>query len=142
MYYEDELARVERIYGSVAEYNRCMYEEENYYEPTEEEIAESERRMAAYHAKIKELSGTESEFIRKLVADSEYDVVDIVARVAEHYGVEVDEKWETFYRVPDGKFGISVEYREHCYIKYKFIGNLDLEKFKEIYKIAEIKKEY
>lgn len=28
----DDLARIESCYGSVAEYNRCMYEEDNYHE--------------------------------------------------------------------------------------------------------------
>ena len=43
----DDLARIEAIYGCVAEYNRCM-EERDYeeYEPTEEEIAEMKQQVA------------------------------------------------------------------------------------------------
>ena len=41
----DELARIEGIYGSVAEYNRVMYEEQS-EEPTPEQLEESERQLA------------------------------------------------------------------------------------------------
>lgn len=61
-------------------------------------------------------------------------VLDIVAKVAEHYGVEVDEEWATFYRAPEGKFAISVEYNDTCYIKNKHIGNLDLKTFKDVFR--------
>lgn len=150
----DDLARIESIYGCIAEYNRCMAETEE-YEPTEEEIAENERLMTEYHAEIKRLNGTESGFIRRLVTEWEkskpeyngtnasiyagYDwsrerTLDIVAKVAEHYGVEVDEEWATFYRVPKGKFAISVEYHDHGRILCKHIGNLDFEVFKDIFR--------
>ena len=153
----DDLAWVERNYGCVAEYNRCM--EERYYEdyePTEEELAEEERKMNEYHAEIKRLNGSPSEFIKKLVeewaeckphykdwnTDGFYKVrdwskartLDIVAKVAEHYGVEVDEEWATFYRAPEGKFAISVEYNDTCYLKNKNIGNLDLKTFKDVFR--------
>lgn len=147
----DELARIERVYGSVAEYNRCQMEEQEQYEPTEEEIEESEREMEAYYAEIERLNGTPSNFIRKLVAewdakepanDDYYAVMkwgkerklDIVAKVAEHYGVTVDEEWATFYRVPENRFAIAVEYKDFCYIKSKHIGNLTLEQFKDIFR--------
>lgn len=151
----DELARIESIYGCVAEYNRCMWEEEHEYEPTEEEIAESERRMAEYEAEIERLNGKESMYIHTLVAkwaisEPKYDgtnesiyagykwsterCLDIVAKLTEHYGVKTDEKWETFYRVPEGKYAIKVEYTDGCYIKSKNIGNLTLEQFKDIFR--------
>ena len=150
-----DLAWVEANYGCVAEYNRCMWEEEYDYEPTEEEIAESERQLAEYNTEIERLNGKPSEFIKALVAewaesepeykdwntDGFYKVrdwsrartLDIVTKVAEHYGVDVDEEWETFYRVPDEMFAISIEYHDSCFIKHKHIPNLSLEQFKPIF---------
>ena len=151
-----ELERIESIYGCVAEYNRCRWERENEYEPTEEEIAENERQMAEYYAEIQRLNGKESMYVHNLVAKWEmskpkYDewnleayyrvrdwskarCLDIVEKIAEYYGVEVDEEWATFYRTPEGKFAISVEYCDGCYLKNKHIGNLDLETFKNVFR--------
>lgn len=150
-----ELNRIESVYGSVAEYNRCMWEEENYYEPTDEEIAETERQMAQYYAEIERLNGEPSKFIKTLVekwkaTEPQYDgtnesiyagydwsrerCIDIVEKIAEHYRVTVDEKWESFYRVPKGKYAISIEYQESCYIKNKHIGSLDLDTFKNVFR--------
>jgi hypothetical protein len=153
---EDELARIERLYGSVAEYNRCKWEEDvEYYEPTDEEIAESERQLAEYRAEIKRLNGTESEFVRNLVSEWEkskpkddgtnasiyatYDwakarTLAVVQQIADYYKVSIDEEWGTFYRPPEGKFAIKVEYKDSCYIKSKCIGNLDLEQFKAVFR--------
>lgn len=161
----DDLARIEANYGCVAEYNRCMAEREyEYHEPTEEEMAETERRLAEYEAKIKRLNGEPSEFIKALVAEwaesepeykdwntdgfykirdwSKARTLDIVVRVAEHYGVDVDEEWETFYGVPDEMFAISVEYNEYGLIKTKNIGNLDLETFKNVFRDLHYAKLY
>lgn len=152
----DELARIESIYGCVAEYNRCMWEEEHEYEPTDEEIAESERRMAEYYAEIERLNGKPSEFVKALVAEwkatePQYDewnsavyyttsrwakerCLDIVAKVAEYYGVKADEEWASFYKVPEDKFAIKVEYNDSCYIKSLNIGNLNLTTFKNVFR--------
>ena len=51
-----------------------------------------------------------------------------------YYGVQVDEEYDTFYNVPDGKFSISVEYSDVCRIHYKMAGNLSYEQFKAIYR--------
>lgn len=152
---EDELARIERLYGCVAEYNRCKLEEDEFYEPTDEEIAESERQLAEYRAEIKRLNGTESELARNLFSEWEkskpewddtmygvYAIRDwskaktlaIVQQIADYYGVEVDEDWSTFYRPPEGLYSISVEYNDSCYIKNKYIGNLNLEQFKNVFR--------
>ena len=161
----DDLAMIERNYGCVAEYNRCMAEREyERYEPTDEEMAETERRLAEYEAKIKRLNGDPSEFIKALVAEwaesepeykdwntdgfykvrdwSKARTLDIVAKVAEHYGVNVDEEWETFYRVPDEMFAISVEYNEYGLIKTKNIGKLGLETFKNVFRDLHYAKLY
>ena len=153
----NELARIESIYGCVAEYNRCMAERDyEDYEPSEEEIAESERRMAEYYAEIKRLNGEASDFVKALISQWEptkpqYEewnsaayyatskwakerTLDIVTKVADHYGVKADEEWATFYRVPEGKFGIEVEYNDTCYIKSLNIGNLDLPTFKLVFR--------
>ena len=153
----DDLARIEASYGCVAEYNRVKWEEEaECYEPTEEEIAESERQMAEYYAEIKRLNGEPSEFIKALVKEwdsskPQYDewnsaayyktrdwskvrTLDIVKKVCEYYGVEVDEEYATFYRVPENKYAVSIEYTDGCYIKHKHIGNLSLEQFKDVFR--------
>lgn len=153
----DELARIESIYGCVAEYNRCMAERDyEDYEPTEEEIAKSERIMAEYHAEIERLNGEPSEFIKSLIAEwketePQYDewnseayyrtnrwskerCLDIVAKVTDHYGVKANEEWALFYEVPEGKFAIKVEYNDSCIIKSLNIGNLDLPTFKLVFR--------
>lgn len=152
----DELARIESIYGCVAEYNRCMWEEENYREPTDEEIEENERQMAKYYAEIERLNGEASGFVKELIAkwaksQPQYEEwnsaayyatsrwakesgLDIVAKIADYYGVKVDEEHTTFYRVPEGKFAIKVEYNDGCYIKSLNIGNLDLPTFKKVFR--------
>lgn len=153
----DELARIESVYGCVAEYNRCMAERDyEEYELTDEEIAENERQMAEYNAEIKRLDGEASEFVRELIAEwakskPQYDewnseayyrinrwskerCLDIVAKVVERYGVKADEEWATFYRVPEGKFAIGVEYNDSCMIKSLNIGNLDLSTFKLVFR--------
>ena len=152
----DELARIESIYGCVAEYNRVKWEEENYREPTEEEITESERKMAEYYAEIERLNGEPSEFIKALIAEwkgtePQYDewnseayyrtrnwakerCLDIVEKVVDHYEVEIGEDYSAFYRVPKGKFAIKIEYNDSCYIKSLNIGNLSLEQFKKVFR--------
>lgn len=152
----DELSRIESLYGCVAEYNRCMWEEENYREPTEEEIAESERQLAEYYAEIERLNGEASDFVKELIAEwaksqPQYEewnsaayyatsrwakerCLNIVEKVVDHYGVEVDESYASFYRVPEGKFAIKVEYNDSCYIKSLYIGNLSLEQFKKVFR--------
>lgn len=161
MWYGETLESIERNYGCVAEYNRCMAEREmEEYEPTEEELAEEERRMAEYNAEIERLNGEPSEFIKSLVAEWEekkpehvsepyneyvasiyagYEwarerTLDIVEKIRLHYGVEVNEEWETFYRPPEGRFAIEVEYTDGCHIKHKHIGNLYFEQFKAIFR--------
>lgn len=153
----DELARIESIYGCVAEYNRVKWEEEaERYEPTDEEIAESERQMAEYYADIERLNGEASDFVKELIAEwqrsqPQYDewnssayyatsrwakerCLDIVAKVVDYYGIKADEKWVSFYEVPEDKFAIKVEYNDSCIIKSLNIGNLDLPTFKDVFR--------
>lgn len=152
----DELSRIESIYGCVAEYNRCMWEEENYREPTEEEIAESERQMARYYAEIERLNGEASDFVKELITEwaksqPQYDewnseayyktrdwakerTLNIVEKLVDYYGVEIGEDYSSFYRVPEGKYAIKVEYNDSCYIKSLNIGNLDLPTFKLVFR--------
>lgn len=153
----DDLAWVESNYGCVAEYNRCMRERDyEDYEPTEEEIAESERQLAEFNAEIERLNGEPSEFVKALVeewtelepeykdwnTDGFYKVrdwskartLDIVAKVAEHYGVNAEGNHDDFYNIPNDVYAISVEYHDHCYIKHLIIGNLNLEQFKNVFR--------
>ena len=154
----DDLSRIESIYGSVAEYNRVKWEEENTYEPTEEELEEDRISMEVYYAKIEKLNGEPSQFATDLIAEwnakapkeedfadtnqyiyAGYDyahdeTLDMVSRTCKHYGLTADEAWNTFYQPEDGKFAISVEYHEHGRILSKNIGNLDLETFKTVFR--------
>lgn len=145
----DDLARIEANYGCVQEYYRCMEEKRERYEPTEEEMLEHKKEMYLYHRKIEILNGKPSELAVKLNkewAEKEPDKndyyagrdwslarkLDIVEKICKHYGVEVDEKWETFYRSEN--FSISVEYIDFGNIKYKHIGNLSYEMFQNIFR--------
>jgi hypothetical protein len=79
----DELAYTERIYGSVAEYNRVMREEMEYdpelgtyvprkeEEPSEEELAASAKESRLYNRKLKALDGIPSEFAIRLKKEFE-----------------------------------------------------------------------
>lgn len=57
-----------------------------------------------------------------------------MAKVVDYYGVEMSEDYSAFYRVPEGKFAIKVEYNDSCYIKSLYIGNLSLEQFKKVFR--------
>ena len=158
----DELARIERIYGSVAEYQRCMYEEEyEDYEPTDEEIIESEIELASFNKQCQLLDGDPSEFIKELVAEwemkapkesdfSEYNqyiyagydfsterCLGIVEEVEQYYQVKAREDWDSFYGTPVGTFAIEVEYRKHSQIFSKRFGCLDYATFKDIFRDLE-----
>lgn len=145
----NDLARIEANYGCVQEYYRCMEEKRERYEPTEEEILEHEKEMYLYHRKIEILNGKPSELAVKLNkewAEKEPDEsdyyagrdwslarkLDIIEKTCKHYGVEADEKWETFYRSEN--FSIAVEYIDFGYIKSKHIGNLSYEMFQNIFR--------
>jgi len=65
----NDLNRIERIYGSVAEYYRVL-DEEPCDEPFEAELAESERQYQDYRMKVKSANGTPSDAIIKLRACS------------------------------------------------------------------------
>lgn len=156
----DELARIESIYGSVAEYNRCMEEEmQEEYTPTLEEYEEQHIDLEVYHKKIEYLSGAPSDFVVKLKADWDerapkedqypkgsnqfiYDshdfytemVKDIMHKLCEHYNVTPDDKGDTFYNPEVGKLAISVDYSDSVYIKHLNVGNLDYETFKDIFR--------
>ena len=68
----DDLSRIERVYGSVAEYNRVRYEEDaDTYEPSREEQIKASNDHAVYVAKIKCLDGVPSDFAKSL--KSEWD---------------------------------------------------------------------
>lgn len=158
----DELARIESIYGSVAEYNRVMLEEseENYREPSDEEILQSECRSEAFNKKLSLLNGEPSDFIKGVIAEwsekaplkedfENYNdyvykvrdfgndcVLNILDKVAEHYGITLygHDKSHDFYHPQKNTLSIAVEYREDCYIKEKCFLNLDYETFKNVFR--------
>lgn len=158
----DDLARIEANYGCVQEYYRCMEEERERYEPTENEILEREKEMYLYHRQIEILNGKPSDFAVALNAEWEakkpeekYDIddydnyiksyhetrdwannktLDIIGKVCGYYGVKVDEngEWKTFYG--SDNFAIQVEYNNFGRIKSKHIGNLSYEMFQNIFR--------
>ncbi len=153
----DELSRIERIYGSVAEYNRVMYEEsQEYYEPTKEEQIKSETDMTVYHEKIKRLDGIPSKFSQDLAKEwkakepkesgswTMSDVyawqdygrakkLDICSKLCEHYGVELGGN---FYRIEPNTFAIDVEYNDSNsgQIKNQAITGMNYEQFKNVFR--------
>ena len=157
----DDLSRIEATYGSVAEYNRVMYEEnfmDQDYEPSEEEMIDSDIQMAIYNAKIEYLNGVPSEFVKDLKKEWDekspkeenfetnsqyinagYDYsrdkkLDIIDKVSRFYNVEYSEDATRFYSPGLKKFGISVEYIDIGHIKHKFIGGLDYDTFKNVFR--------
>jgi len=155
----DDLSRIERNYGSVAEYNRVRYEEDaDTYEPSRDEQIKASNDHAVYVAKIKCLDGVPSDFAKSLKSEWDakapkdedfpdrnsaiyagYDwsknrTLDVVNKICEHYGVESDDTWESYYRPGVGKFGISVEYNDHGKIEHKHIGGLDYDTFKDVFR--------
>ncbi len=157
----DDLARIERIYGCVQEYYRCMEEEgEEEYKPTKEEKLESEKEMYLYDRKIEILNGKPSDFAvalnneweAKKPKDESDDwksynrycyairewgndkTLDVTKRVCDYYKVEVDEegRWETFYG--SDNFAIEVEYEDYGCIKSKNIGNISYEIFQKVFR--------
>lgn len=155
----DELSRIESIYGSVAEYNRVLYEEDlTHFERSEEEIAQADNELAIYNAKIKYLDGTPSEFVIKLRREWEklmpqekdfktssefiyagYDyskdkVINCTDAISKYYDVECSENAASFYNPGVNKFGIKVDYIDCGEYKYKFIGGLDYEMFKNVFR--------
>lgn len=155
----DDLSRIESVYGSVAEYNRVLYEEDlTHFERSEEEIAQADNELAIYNAKIKYLDGTPSEFASKLSSEwvsynpqekdfntsSEYinagyeyskdKTVNCINAISKYYNVKFSDKADAFYSPGVKRFGINVEYIDSGTIKHKFIGGLDYEMFKNVFR--------
>lgn len=155
----DDLSRIERVYGSVAEYNRVMYEEDQiHYELSEEEVKKADNDLAIYNSKIRYLNGTPSEFVIKLRREWEklmpqekdfktssefihagYDysknkVINCTDAISKYYDVKFSENAASFYNPGVNKFGIKVEYIDFGEYKYKFIGGLDYEMFKNVFR--------
>lgn len=155
----DDLSRIEETYGSVAEYNRVMFEEEGAYrEPDYDEKIERDNMMAVYNAKIEYLDGIPSDFIVTLKTEwdekapkwnkypdrnsyisagyvySHDKTLDIIDKVCKEYSVSADDEWATFYRPGVSMFGISVEYYDYGRVYHKHIGNLNYETFKNIFR--------
>lgn len=154
----DELARVERIYGCVAEYNRVMVEEQDEYEPSEAELQESAMQSDMYHEKIRLLNGKPSEFAVKLkefwddkepsrskfedyndYVRSGYDYAyrkfkNVIDKFEKYYNITFSDDDHNFYQTKDESFAISVEYTEHSMIKTKNLYNLDYMSFKNIFR--------
>lgn len=155
----DDLSRIESVYGSVAEYNRVMYEEEQiYYERSEEEVKKAENDLAIYNAKIRYLNGTPSEFAIKLSREwerlepqekdyntsSEYinagyeysrdKAINCTEAISKYYDVEYSDNAASFRNPGVNKFGIEIEYIDRGEFKHIFIGGLDYEMFKNVFR--------
>ncbi len=155
----DDLSSIERVYGSVAEYNRVMSEDDSYSELTLEEEIDLNNELAIYGAKIKLLNGNPSSFIvdlKKLLEKKQpkeidfsnkneyitagyefyrYKCIEVMDKISEYYGVKINEEGKTFYNPGENRFGISVSYSSRYSIaEHKFIVDLDYELFKNIFR--------
>lgn len=153
----DDLTRIERIYGSVAEYNRVMEEEEGeYYEPSEEELLELAADQEVYNEKIRILNGAPSEpavslkkqwdakkpaktkewnmtEVYKWQAYSKERLFAVTKALCTHYGVDYQEDM-SFYRIEADSFAIELEYTDSPYIKSWDINGLSYEAFKNLFR--------
>jgi len=153
----DELAHIERLYGSVAEYNRVQMEEPyEEYEPTEEEIKEDYIKHETYNKKIELLNGKPSNVIQGLVtawdakkppdgntAQEIYAIrdwasnrtVDLFDKLSIYYMLTEDPfESRAFYETALKTFAVSVEYSKHSRILTKSVSNLDYDTFKKFFR--------
>lgn len=154
----DDLARIEAIYGSVAEYNRVM-EEENEgagYEPSEEEQFAFAADREVYNEKIRILDGKPSELavslkeewdakkpaetkdwnmseVRKWQAYSKERLFAVTKALCTHYGIVHNEEM-SLYKTREGSFAIGLEYADSPYIKSWDVSGLSYEAFKNIFR--------
>ncbi len=154
----DDLTRIESIYGSVAEYNRVRFEENQ--EPISLSATEKLNnacKMAIYEEKIRLLSGTPSDFAKDLVAEwaklepkeSDFSCRNeyirhlhdhaakreeyIAKKICEYHHVNCDTAWATFYRPGLNQFAISVQYDSPANVVTLSIGPMSYEQFKPVF---------
>lgn len=155
----DELSRIESIYGSVAEYNRVMYEEEREaYEPSEEEIERRLKEQELYAKKKKILNGEPSDFAKKLFdewkklepmdeafpnynervrAGWEYSrkkTLDCMEKIGEYYKIPFSAD-NNFFRIEPNTFAICIDYVDKFgSILRKSVVGLDYDTFKKMFR--------
>lgn len=159
----DALAKIERTYGCVAEYNRCMEEEENnrYWnslsaKKQQQIIAEQNKIQAQYQAELQLLKLPVHPIVAKLKKEfatakqklQEKNLSDMARYYAnqELYAqwlVSTIQKISSLHNVelqeqPNreyqrGKFAIRIEYIDGCNYKHIYIEDLNTEKFLEVY---------
>ena len=155
----NELAYIESIYGSVAEYQRVMQEEsQEVSETTEEELLKTRIDQEVYHKKIELLNGEPSSVIKfkKIEYDEKKPVqqgssysasdyyanvdwsneclADVLVLLVTLYNVSVSDDSDVFYKTPVETFAISVEYQKHSQIFHKMIGSLNYNTFKDVFR--------
>lgn len=152
-----ELNRIERVYGSVAEYQRCMDEQEE-RELTDEELEELEAERQAINDEITALSGTPSQVVLELLdwkaslepkkeSYTEYNdyvlaehtfgrqfTARIIDRIEEVYGVKFSTENNVYKDIEKDKFGITIEQHLHSQIYHPAIININYDLFKRIYR--------
>jgi len=154
----DELAHIERIYGSVAEYNRVK-EEEAYsnYEPSQTELIEEEIQHKVYNKKIELLNGTPSELaqqIKEKIKNKRPKQAGEFWSSADHYNAcQYDRKVKflvlkelcdvygatfsndkNYFATAPGTFGFALEYEKDSRILTLSVKDLDYETFKKLYR--------
>ena len=132
-----------------------------YEEPTEEELAEEAKKHRIYERKLKVLSGTPSDFAVRLkkeidelspkkedypsnsnkyyYACREYSRAagqKIIEEVNAHYSIELSKDVSP-YRLPAGKFAISIEHEEYGRIYHYSVRTDSYETFKDIFRDLE-----
>ena len=148
----DELDRIESIYGSVAEYNRVRFEEDDArdYEETDEQRAKREKMMKDYDEEIEALQIAPTETANQLksvfkqVCDkndsTSYTDRDIrtkalheaMSGIAENYGKKFEQN--SYPKQKKGTFAISYQYTEGGgTVKTATVNDLDKETFMKMY---------
>lgn len=154
---QDDLSRIERVFGCVAEYNRCKEEDGcQYFEPSEEEIQEIEADQRTYNAKIRFLDGIPSRLaeslkeewdakkpaetgewtMKEVYAWQEYGkamLLDVVGKLCDLYGISYYDGMSIYKTEPES-FAIGCEYQESPYIKEWAVSDLTYVEFKALFR--------
>lgn len=152
----DELARIERNFGCVAEYNRQM-EERNMYEPTETEKKRYYKMIEEADKNIKRLNGEPTEYAKELKVELDrkleeigddnehfYERRDLYSKMEKEYMEKIcryhkkDFEYGDFYgEHTPCTFSVKIEYTDFCNIKSLAVTDLNFEEFCNIFRDLE-----
>lgn len=152
----DDLSRIERNYGCVAEYIRCQSEKEQVYaEPTDEELDVEARKQEVLEKKLRVLSGEPSEWAKQLKERlstsapkkesfddsnkyvyachdySTFSTKTIIEEINKQYPINLSRDSETLLPL---SFQVSIELHDCGRIYHYKTSNLNYEMFKDVFR--------